>query len=124
MIKFKKVKLMHEYTIVSSLIELCEKEAKKLNTNKIKTVTLQIGKLSGIETHFLKNSFDFFKKNTICHNAELVIKDIDVKIHCKNCNHNSIISKNNFFCPICNSKETEIVQGQEMIIESLEILKD
>lgn len=112
---------MHEYSIVSSLVELCEKEAKKSNAKAVKNITIQVGRLCGIETHFMKSCFDFFKEDTICHDATLVMKIIDVKIHCEECNCDYIIEKNNFFCPICNSKETRMIEGQEMIVESIEI---
>ena len=115
---------MHEYSIVASLVDLCEKQAKKSNAKSIKNVTLQIGRLCGIEPHFMKNCFDFFKENTICHDAVLVMKMIDVKIYCKSCKSNSIVVKNNFFCPSCNSKETKMIQGQEMVVESIEIFEN
>lgn len=113
---------MHEYSIVSSLLNLCEKEAKKQEAKSIQNVTLQIGKLSAIEPHFMESSFDFFKKDTICENATLVIKLIDIEIYCNNCKNTNIILNKNFFCPICKSSETKILKGQEMIIESIEVV--
>lgn len=113
---------MHEYSIVSSLLNLCEKEAKKQNAKTINKVTLQIGKLSAIEPHFLESSFDFFKKDTICENAILFMKLIDIEIYCNSCKNTNIILDKNFFCPDCKSSETKILRGQEMVIESIEVV--
>ncbi len=43
---------MHEYSIVASLIDVCEKEAKKHHAKAIKRLEVSIGRLSGIEIHF------------------------------------------------------------------------
>ncbi|MFT7003688.1 MAG: hydrogenase nickel incorporation protein HypA/HybF [Sulfurimonas sp.] len=115
---------MHEYSIVSSLLNLCEKEAKKNNATSVKKVTLQIGKLSAIDPHFMESSFDFFKEDTICKNATLVMKIIDIEIYCNACKSKNIILGKNFYCPDCKSGETKILKGQEMVIESIEIVEE
>lgn len=113
---------MHEYSIISSMINLCEKQAEEAKAKDIISITVQVGKLSGIEPHFMENCFDYFKEDTICKNAKLILKVIDVKIECKSCNNKSIITNNIFFCPICNSKETILLEGKELFIESIEII--
>ena len=45
---------MHEYSIVASLIDVCEKEAKTHHAKAIKRLEVSIGRLSGIEIHFLE----------------------------------------------------------------------
>jgi hydrogenase nickel incorporation protein HypA/HybF len=113
---------MHEYSIVASLIDLCEKQLKKAKAKEVKNVFLKIGRLSGVDSHFIQNSFDFFKEDTCCHNAALMIKELDVIIECKACLKRNTVLDNNFYCSSCNSPETSIVQGQEMHVESIEVI--
>lgn len=113
---------MHEYSVVSSLIDVCEKQAEKSNAKEIKTITLKVGRLSGIEPHFMESCFDTFKEDTICHNAQLVMNIVDVEIYCKECKSKYIVLDNNFLCKKCESSQTEILQGQELLVESIEIL--
>lgn len=113
---------MHEYSVVSSLIDVCEKQAKKSNAKQINKITLQVGRLSGIEAHFMESCFDTFKEDTVCHNAQLIMKIIDVEIYCKECKSKRIVLDNNFLCQVCKSTQTEILQGQELLVESIEIL--
>lgn len=112
---------MHEYSIVSSLIQICEKEAKKIEADKIKSLSIKVGKLSGIEPHFMQHCFDYFKEGTICCDAVLNMQIIDVVIHCNTCDKDYKLQKNDFFCPSCNSKETEMIQGRELLVEKIEL---
>jgi len=109
---------MHELSIVQSMMKIIEDYAKDKEVTK---VVVKIGKMSGIEPYFLKESFDFFKENTICNNAELEIIECDIKIKCKECGVISIVNDFDFSCPKCKSLKTEIISGEEMHIEYIEI---
>ena len=113
---------MHEYSIVASLIDLCEKQLKKSEAKYVKQVNLQIGRLSGIDSHFIKSSFDFFKEDTCCEKATLFVEDIEVQIRCNSCSLEIMLFDNNFYCPNCKSSDTKILKGQEMIVESIEVV--
>ncbi len=112
---------MHEMSIVMSMIDLCEKHAKG---REIKTVAVNIGKLSGIEPHFLSSTFEIFRENSkVCKNAELDMNIIDIKILCLDCNKKYTIDNYNFYCPECKGSNTKTVSGEEMHIDHIE-LKD
>ena len=113
---------MHEYSIVASLLDVCEKQAHSAGADKVKCVKLKIGRLSGIEPHFMESCFEVFKEDTLCHDAELMMDIVDTKIYCKECDKEYVVLKNNFYCPACKSPETEVIEGQEMIVESIEVV--
>ncbi len=52
---------MHEYSIVSSLIEQCEQHAREQHSTKITRVAIKVGVLSGVEPELLKTAFETFK---------------------------------------------------------------
>jgi len=109
---------MHEYTIVQSMLDICEKHSKGKEVDK---VVVDIGKMSGIEPHFLQESFNVFKENTICKDATLEMNLIDITIVCKNCNKKSTVENYDFFCPVCQSGDTKVLTGQEMHIQYIEL---
>ncbi|MEO1928195.1 MAG: hydrogenase maturation nickel metallochaperone HypA [Nautiliaceae bacterium] len=100
------------------MIKVVEKFAKNKEVTKI---VVKIGKMSGVEPYFLKESFDFFKENTVCKNAEIEIVEVDIKIKCFECGEISLVKGFDFHCPICGSEKTKVVSGEEMHIEYIEV---
>ena len=112
---------MHEFSIVTALLEMCEKNAKEHNATKITKVEIKVGKLSGVEPHLLETAFDTFKEETVCAGAEFVMQIQDIVVRCQSCQSEATLSKNEFACPTCNSTELSIVDGEEMYLMHLEM---
>ena len=112
---------MHEYSIIQSMLDLCEKYSKG---KEVKEVAVKIGKMSGIEPYFLKESFEFFKENTVCHSAVMKMELIDITIECQDCKKVSKIDNFNFYCPVCKSGNTKVLTGQEMHIDYIVLKED
>ncbi|MDR1008584.1 MAG: hydrogenase maturation nickel metallochaperone HypA [Campylobacteraceae bacterium] len=112
---------MHELSVVNSLIELCEKNAKINNAKKVVKVEVKIGKLSGIEPHFLKLTFDTFKEKTICEDSELVVNIQEVIAKCRSCGNENTITNNEFTCKHCGDNNVEVIDGEDMLLMRLEM---
>lgn len=112
---------MHEFSVVSSLIDMCESHASENGASAINEVKIKVGKLSGIELHLLKQAFDTFKEKTVCHKAKLTIHHQDVVVRCRSCEKESSIEKNRFICPACESIEIDVIDGEDMYLMSLEM---
>ena len=112
---------MHEFSIVQSLLALIEEHAHERGAKKVTKVVLRVGVLSGVEAHLLKVAFDTFKEGTVAQEAELVIKQEKLKVFCKDCNETFEKDELNALCPKCGSLNTEIVGGEDLLLESLEM---
>ncbi|EMH6586021.1 hydrogenase maturation nickel metallochaperone HypA [Campylobacter fetus] len=112
---------MHELAIVQDLFNLCETNAMKNNAQKIMKVEIQVGRLSGVEPHYLESAFDAFKVNTICSSAKLIINTQDVVVRCLECGFESILLDNNFVCSKCGSNNLEVISGEDMYLMRLEM---
>ncbi|KAA6225439.1 MULTISPECIES: hydrogenase maturation nickel metallochaperone HypA [unclassified Campylobacter] len=111
---------MHELSIVSSLIELCEENARVKNASKIEEIVVKIGRLSGIEIELFKRCFDSFKEGSIyCKNALLSVEITPFEIHCLSCDKKSILEKNIFRCPKCDSIDLKVLSGEDMYLMRL-----
>lgn len=112
---------MHEYSIVQSLIESCEEHMVDNNATKVTKVVVKIGVLSGVEPHLLKEAFETFKEDTVCSEAFLDMNIQKIHIYCNSCNSKYILEKNQFLCPICNSSDLNVLDGEDMFLMSLDI---
>lgn len=112
---------MHELSIVSDLVKLCENNLKKNNATKVLKIELKIGRLSGVEVHYLQSCFDVFKDGTVCEGAELIIHEQNVVISCKECGFKGELNENDFVCPKCSSNELDVVDGEDMYLMRLEM---
>ena len=113
---------MHEYSIVQSLLDLCEKNAKEQEREKVVVVTVKIGILSGVEPQLLQIAFDTFKQGTI---AEDALFNIDVSnpiLHCNACGYSGVIPRTMFECPSCETVDIRLEGGDELLLMRLELV--
>lgn len=112
---------MHEYSIVQSLLNSCEENAKANDATKVTKVVVKIGVMSGVEPDLLQTAFDTFKEHTMCDGAEFVINIQPILIKCNACEQESTLSKNEYCCPICQGIEVDVLDGEEMYLMQLEL---
>ena len=112
---------MHEYSIVQSLLDSCEENARKNNSTKVTKVVVKIGVMSGVEPDLLQTAFDTFKDGTMCQDCEFIINIQPIVIKCHKCSIESILSKNEYACPKCQSIELDVIDGEDMYLMQLEL---
>ena len=76
---------MHEFSIVQSLLEVIEEEAKRHKAQRVLKVELLVGVLSGVEPHLLELAFNTFKEGTIAEKAELLLEIERLRLWCEDC---------------------------------------
>ncbi|MGZ9899417.1 hydrogenase/urease nickel incorporation protein HypA [Shewanella gaetbuli] len=112
---------MHEYSIVTALIEQCETLAKQHQANAVERVDIKIGLLSGVEPHLLSQAFETFKLDSLCANATLNIRIQPLILQCNDCSNQSEQSQRTIICPQCGSHHTQIIDGEDMMLMQLEL---
>jgi len=110
---------MHEMSIVMSIVDIAEAEAKKANAEVISELELDIGTVSGIEIDALNFAFMSIKPKTMLKNAEIKINTIQAKSKCEDCTFEFETDTVYSLCPECNSYKTKIIQGKEMKVKSM-----
>lgn len=106
-------------SIVASIVDIAENEAKKANAEKITEIELDIGTVSGIELDALNFAFDCIKPKTMLKDAEIKINIIKAKSVCEDCKHEFETENVYTLCPECDSYKTNILQGREMKVKSI-----
>ena len=111
---------MHEGVIVKSLFDIAEKSRREACLQEIETVKVVIGKFHQIVEEVLRMYFDLMKKDLPgFEKAVLEIEERELKIKCKKCQEVILLKEADFSCPSCRSIDIEVIQGNELYIESL-----
>lgn len=110
---------MHEYSVVQALLDQVEEIAQENKASKVTKIITKIGVMSGIEVDLLKTAFDTFKEQTISEEAEFVIQVQPVVIRCRCCGEENSLEKHHYCCPICESIDVEVIDGEDMFLMSL-----
>lgn len=112
---------MHELSIVMSIIDLANKEVVKAQAEKVDSIELEIGTLSGVEMEALDFAWEIAVKNTVMENAERKIHRTKAKARCADCGH-IFFSKSLYDeCPKCGQYFNEILSGRELRVKTLTV---
>ena len=115
---------MHEYSIVTALLEQCEQHAIANQASKITKVVIKIGVLSGVEPALLATAFETFKLEGRAREAELEILHQELVLECQACQSTHTIKERSVICPSCHSYQTRIIEGEELLLMQLELETD
>ena len=113
---------MHEISLLENILEILEDHAKSQEFNRVKKISLEIGKLSCVEPDALRFGFDVVMKNTLAENAELEIRQADGLGNCKQCGQTVRLETLHDPCSACGSPGVIVAQGNEMKIIDLVVI--
>ena len=88
---------------------------------QVRELHVKIGRLSGVEAHYLQNCYEVFRVGTVCENADLIIHTQEIVVKCKNCGFSGDLMQNDFSCPSCKSSEISVIDGEDMYLMRLVI---
>ena len=119
---------MHEFTMVSHIVQSVLAEADKNNAKKILEVHLIIGNLTFLGIDQVNFSYRVLTKNTKMQGSKLKIETRDGIVECNSCGYRGTICYENdsiyhlsfptLNCPKCGCV-VKIVEGQECIIKNI-----
>lgn len=112
---------MHETAIVTELIRIIETHAARVGVSRVLRVRVKVGRLRAVEPQQLCSCFEMFAEGTVAEGAELLIDMLGVRGRCRACATEFDVAHYHFECPACAGSDIEVIQGQELYIESFEV---
>jgi hydrogenase nickel incorporation protein HypA/HybF len=113
---------LHEITVALSLIEGIEETARTQGIERVTTVHVRIGALSGIVRDALLFSWDVATVQTVAEGSRLCIEEVPLVVFCERCeNERSPRAGTGLLCPTCGTPSPRIVRGREMQLVSMEV---
>jgi len=123
---------MHEFSISSEIVRTVLDTVEKNKGKKVLSIQLEIGEL----THLNGDQVGFWIKElfkgSVAEGAEVKIKTIKARIHCKACGYKGGIrsAQEDSFrhlalqtCPQCNSFQFKVEKGQECILRRIQAVR-
>lgn len=108
---------MHELGITRNIVAIVGDAAKG---RRVRRVTLDVGKLSGVMTQAIAFCFETVAKGSAVEGATLNIREIEGRARCEDCG--TEFETPTLFTPCaCGSRQFKRLQGEELNIKSMEL---
>jgi hydrogenase nickel incorporation protein HypA/HybF len=112
---------VHELSLVASVIEVLEENAREHGAARVTRVVLRVGVMAGVVPELLESAFDTYKKGTLAGSARLEIVRVPVKLRCPGCGGEAVREDADFSCAACGSRRVEIVEGRELVVQTIDL---
>jgi hydrogenase nickel incorporation protein HypA/HybF len=112
---------MHEMSLAEGIIQLIEDAARTQGFAQVRSVWLEIGRLSSVEPEALRFSFDVVSRGSIADGARLEIVDVPGSAWCMQCSQSVDLPALYEACPRCGSYQVQVTGGTEMRVKELEV---
>ena len=110
---------MHEYSIVQSLVDRVDTEAKARGATRVHSLSISIGELSGVDPDLLGTAYKTFRERTICGDAELYLTIVPALWICERCGQR-IGQGSVLRCDLCGSP-ARLAEGDEIMLDRIEM---
>lgn len=113
---------MHEMSLIKGMLQIIEDQAELQGFSKVKTVWLELGKLSHAEPESIRFCFDIAVQNTLAAGATLEIIRTPAFAWCMDCAQKVSIKQRYDSCHLCGSFKLSPIEGDKMQIKQLEVI--
>ena len=127
---------MHEMGIVLQIVKTANEFAEANNAKSVRKLSLEIGEASAVVAHYVESFWkDVIPDHPMLAGCELEIEEIPARAFCMDCGRvffpgdsqklqyeqHSHSHKLVDVCPDCGSKMFKLIEGNTMMIKSMEI---
>jgi hydrogenase nickel incorporation protein HypA/HybF len=110
---------MHEYSLIQSLVERVETEARARSASAVHRLRVRIGEQAGVDVDLFKTAYLTFRERTVCEAADLEVEIVPVEWACASCGER-IARGQPLRCPSC-LHPARLIGGDEIILDQIEM---
>ncbi len=112
---------MHELSLAQSVLEIIEESAQVQCFNRVRSVILEIGKLSSVDPDAMRFCFDAAMKGSLAEGARLDIVEMPGQGWCARCAREVTVVALYEPCPYCGDFQVRVTGGDAMRVKELEV---
>jgi hydrogenase nickel incorporation protein HypA/HybF len=113
---------MHELSVALGLIEGIQESATREGFDRVLTVHVRVGALSGVAPDALRFSWKLASAGTLAADSTLEIEDVPLVVFCEYCEtERTPRSGTGLVCPECYNVAPTIVSGRDLQLVAVEV---
>jgi hydrogenase nickel incorporation protein HypA/HybF len=109
---------LHELAIAESIVQIADRHA---NGRRVTKVQLKVGHLRQVVPSALAFSFELVAQGTPIEGAQLEMEEVPAIGSCRGCGEKSRLESFPLQCKVCGGVDLELLEGEELYVESLEL---
>ena len=112
---------MHELSIAMNLVDQLLDLIEQHNVAGVDAVVLRVGALSHVDFEAMEEAFAEASRDTAAEGASLQMTETPAVVECLDCRKRFESEGENFACPNCRRANTRVVEGDDILLMSVEL---
>jgi hydrogenase nickel incorporation protein HypA/HybF len=112
---------MHELSIAEAIVAIAERHA---GGRTVTRVEVRVGHLRQVVPSALELAFELVCRGTALDGAELELEQVPARGRCRDCGVETTMDGFPLACSACGGVDVELLAGEELQVEALELEED
>lgn len=112
---------MHELAVAQALVEQVDSVIREHHAHSATSIRVRIGPLAGVVPELLASAFPLAAAGSRMESAQLEFTHAPIRVRCHTCGAETEAAMNRLICGACGDWHTQIVSGDELLLESVEL---
>lgn len=116
---------VHELSVAQSLADFVAEQTSGTDTEppqRVSKIRVRLGAMCGLLPQALKSAYRAAVADTALNGCELEIETLSLVVWCPTCQEQRLLEDIRLLrCPVCQARTPQIIQGNELEIESIEV---
>lgn len=110
---------MHEQSLACALLSKVDDLSASHRNGEVRRVRLTVGEFSGVDAELLGSALRQASACTALQGVEFSIARVPLEARCRTCSTDFPVERFCFDCPECGGSTTDIIRGEELVLESV-----
>lgn len=115
---------MHELAVAQALLEQVDAVIDQHHASSATSIRVRIGPLAGVVPELLATAFPLAAAGSRMEHAALEFVHAPIQVRCQTCGAETEAAMNRLLCGACGDWHTQILSGDELLLESVELVMD
>ena len=112
---------MHELAVCQGMMREVERVVRASGADRVLSVTVRIGPLSGVEPQLLESAYPLASAGTAAEGSKLIIERAPVRVRCQRCGGESEAGSTRLVCGLCGHWRVQVLSGEELLLARVEL---